>query len=381
MSIRDRIIDFRRVAASSLRPSPHNWRTHPQGQRDALRGILAEIGFAGAELARQLPDGGLELIDGHARAEEMGGQDVPVLITDLSEDEAKKLIAVHDPLAAMAGVDTGRLDALLREVQTGDAALAGLMTQLAEQNGIVPAAMADPDEAPVELEGDPVTQPGQVWQLGKHRLLCGDSTDPAQVEAALGGLKPTLQIVDPPFDLDYDAWPVQPTAKVLFVWARGDKALIWMAGLGLGTAWGVHTLCFTGAARGWARPEQPCLIHEVVYVLRRKGHPALLDKDVVARAGMPATSDGRHFSFRESVLYRDNTMSWAKPVKCMEYAIVYSEPWAVVYDPCAGAGAALLAAHRHGRTFCGVEKNPAWCDYAVKRWEKESGDNAIAAKP
>ena len=88
MTIRDRIKDFRRVPASSLRPSPDNWRTHPQVQRDALRGLLAEIGYAGATLCRELPDGSLEIIDGHLRAEEMGDREVPVLVTDLDEDEA-----------------------------------------------------------------------------------------------------------------------------------------------------------------------------------------------------------------------------------------------------------------------------------------------------
>src|SRR4051795_1571083 len=112
MTIRDRIKDFRRVPASSLRPAPDNWRTHPPAQRDELKGLLAEIGYAGASLCRELPDGSLELIDGHLRAEEMGGQDVPVLVTDLDEAEAKKLLATFDPLGGMAAADPASLDAL-----------------------------------------------------------------------------------------------------------------------------------------------------------------------------------------------------------------------------------------------------------------------------
>ena len=68
MKIRDRIKELRRVSAGQLRPNPGNWRSHPQQQRDALRGVLAEIGYADALLARELPDGSLELIDGHLRA-------------------------------------------------------------------------------------------------------------------------------------------------------------------------------------------------------------------------------------------------------------------------------------------------------------------------
>ena len=58
MQIRDRIKDFRRVRADSLRPHPRNWRTHPAAQQDAVRGVLAEVGYADALVARQLPDGG-----------------------------------------------------------------------------------------------------------------------------------------------------------------------------------------------------------------------------------------------------------------------------------------------------------------------------------
>lgn len=108
MNIRDRVIDQLKVPASSLRPSPVNWRTHPIQQRDALRGVLAEIGFAGAELVRRCEDGTLELIDGHLRAEEMGDQLIPVTVTDLTEEEAKKLLVIYDPIGDLAGADADR---------------------------------------------------------------------------------------------------------------------------------------------------------------------------------------------------------------------------------------------------------------------------------
>ena len=123
MQIRDRITDFRRVPASELRRSPRNWRTHPAAQRDALQGVLAEVGYADALLARQLPDGTLELIDGHLRAETTPDQEVPVLVLDLDESEAAKLIALLDPLAAMAEINQQALGELLRDVQTESEAL------------------------------------------------------------------------------------------------------------------------------------------------------------------------------------------------------------------------------------------------------------------
>jgi len=106
MQIRNRIKELRHVPASDLRPNPKNWRTHPKAQQDALRGILAEVGMADACLARELEDGTLMLIDGHLRAETIGEEVVPVLILDVDEAEADKILATLDPLAAMAGADS-----------------------------------------------------------------------------------------------------------------------------------------------------------------------------------------------------------------------------------------------------------------------------------
>jgi hypothetical protein len=115
MEFRDRIKELRRVRAGDLIPHPKNWRTHPPAQRDALRGILAEIGYADALLAREIPEG-LQTIDGHMRAEETPDQEVPVLVLDLTEEEAEKLLATLDPIAAMAEANQPALDALLADL-------------------------------------------------------------------------------------------------------------------------------------------------------------------------------------------------------------------------------------------------------------------------
>jgi hypothetical protein len=143
VNIRDRVKELRRVPASELRPSPFNWRTHPKEQLDALRGVLAEVGYAGAALARELPDGSLELIDGHARAETCGDAPIPVLVLDVTEAEAKAILATFDPLGAMAGADAEKLEALLAEVSTDNAAVAELLAGLARDNGLGEAAETD----------------------------------------------------------------------------------------------------------------------------------------------------------------------------------------------------------------------------------------------
>lgn len=130
MQVRDRIRELRRVPAAQLRPNVRNWRKHPAFQQDALRGLLAEIGYADALLARELADGSLELIDGHLRAETTPDAIVPVLIVDLDESEANKLLAALDPLAALAEADHDQLASLLSDVNTDSPALQAMFDDL-----------------------------------------------------------------------------------------------------------------------------------------------------------------------------------------------------------------------------------------------------------
>ncbi len=167
MQIRDRIIAFRRVPAAELRPNPRNWRVHPDAQRDALRGVLAEIGYAGALLARELCDGSLELIDGHLRAETTPDMPVPVLVLDLDERESDKLLALHDPLAAMAEADTTALGQLLSDVETQNESVQALLDDLAQQHAPAENALAEQPDRPE------VTIP-ERWQLV---VQCQDEAD------------------------------------------------------------------------------------------------------------------------------------------------------------------------------------------------------------
>jgi ParB-like chromosome segregation protein Spo0J len=150
MRIRDRIKELRRVKAGRLRPHPKNWRTHPTSQRDAVRGLLAEIGYADALLARELADGSLELIDGHLRAEITPDVEVPVLIVDLDEQEAAKLLALHDPVASLAEPDPDVLADLLEHVETENEAVQTVLNQML--SSAKPWESQSPQEPPSEVE-------------------------------------------------------------------------------------------------------------------------------------------------------------------------------------------------------------------------------------
>ncbi len=167
---RDRIKAFRRVPARELLRNPRNWRTHPQAQQDALRGILSDVGYADALLAREAEDGSLVLVDGHLRAETTPDQEVPVLVLDVTEAEADKLLLSLDPLAELAETNAQALDSLLRDVQTGSEGLAGMWDALARENGLLPEDKAEVTQLEVKppptmawvLVGVPVVRFGDI---------------------------------------------------------------------------------------------------------------------------------------------------------------------------------------------------------------------------
>ena len=176
MQIRDRIKELRRVRASELRPNPRNWRTHPQAQRDALCGVLAEVGYADALLVRELPDGSLELIDGHLRAETTPDMEVPVLVLDLDDSEAAKLLALHDPLAAMAEANDEMLAELVADVETENAAVQALLDRMIQ----------DP-ETPVEDIVDEGSREVNVPEAFQVVVECRDEADQQAVYERLSG--------------------------------------------------------------------------------------------------------------------------------------------------------------------------------------------------
>jgi len=209
MTIRDRIKDFRRVKGRDLLPNPRNWRRHPQAQRDAMRAILEEVGFAGAALARETP-AGLMLIDGHLRAEIEPDAELPVLVLDVDEAEAAKLLATYDPLGKMAEPDPDALGKLLAEIDTESEALRVMLEGLAaEAGGSTPDSPSDSGSDSRKLQDRFIVPPFSVldarqgyWQERKRawialgiqselgRGMCrphGKDTRPATAEGEYGG--------------------------------------------------------------------------------------------------------------------------------------------------------------------------------------------------
>jgi DNA modification methylase len=210
MEIRDRVVELRRVRAKELVPNPKNWRRHPKVQAHALRAMLGEIGNADALLVRELPDKRLMLIDGHLRAETMAHEEVPVLVLNLNEQEADKLLLTLDPLASMAAADSDRLNELLQSFRSDNPAILALLDRIRADEGLLLEGLNNLQEPEAqidkahELRDKWCTEAGQLWQAGPHRLICGDSCDPATLRRLWDDAgKFRLLWCDPPYGVDY----------------------------------------------------------------------------------------------------------------------------------------------------------------------------------
>lgn len=386
MKIRDRIVELRRVKASELTPNPKNWRKHPKAQADALRGVLAEVGYADALLARQLPDGGLMLVDGHLRAETTPDAEVPVLVLDVTEAEADKILLTLDPLAAMAEADADALSSLLAGFETDSEAVKKMLSDLSDEAGIekpvvdVPEARIDEAE---ELRKKWGVERGQLWVIGKHRLLCGDSTSAEDVGRLLDGEKPVLMVTDPPYGVEYDpSWReragVNLNSKKLGLvanddrvdwseaWALfpGDVAYVYHAGLHAGAVqvslesvgfemraqivWAKDRLALSRGDYHWQH--EPCW-----YAVRRggKGHRTD-DRSQSTLWEIPAREDSGHGHGTQ------------KPAECMARPIRNHDA-ASVYEPFSGSGTTLVAAEQLSRRCYAMEIEPKYVAVALQR--------------
>ncbi len=145
MKIKSLIKGLVKVPARDLAPHPMNWRTHPTEQMDALRGLMAEIGFTTPVLVREQSDGSYQMIDGHARVEALPpDHEVDCMVLDCDPDTALKILATHDPVSAMAGKDLQMLQELTSQVDFINPAAQKLLEDL--------LAVETPEEEAAEEE-------------------------------------------------------------------------------------------------------------------------------------------------------------------------------------------------------------------------------------
>lgn len=170
---KNRIIRHGEQAANQFLAHDLNARRHPVAQREALRGSLNAVGWVAPVIVSAHTQ---KILDGHARVEEVLSRDenalVPFVEVDVSENEERTILAAFDPITGMATYDREALDTLLREVDTGEAALQALMEDLAAQNGVIP--LQDPNElwtAMPEFENAPQAVRSLIVHFATHEDL------------------------------------------------------------------------------------------------------------------------------------------------------------------------------------------------------------------
>ena len=378
----------------AVRPYSNN----PRQNLDAVEAVAESIRRFGFRQPIVVDADGV-IVAGHTRfraAQRLGLATVPVHVaTDLTADEVRAYRLADNKTAELASWDTAMLSIELDALRGAriDWTLLGFdEEELAKL--LAPAGtegLTDPDAVP-EKPTDPITKPGDLWLLGKHRLLCGDSTSAPDVARLLDGAVPTLMVTDPPYGVEYDPeWRMDAgltgnTARMGKVmnddradWTEawklfpGDVAYVYHAGVFASTVqqsleragfairaqiiWAKDRLALSRGDYHWQH--EPCW-----YAVREggKGHRTD-DRTQTTLWSIPARDDAGHGHGTQ------------KPVECMERP-VRNHLADTVYEPFAGSGTTVIACERTGRACIAMELDPGYCDVVVRRWEEFTGKKA-----
>ena len=395
LRIRDRIRELRRVPAKSLLPNPRNWRRHPKAQAEALRGLLQEIGYADALITRELPDGRLQLVDGHLRAATTPDQEVPVLVFDVTEEEANKLLLTLDPLAAMAESDSRQIQALLDTVRTDNEAVEHLIRLAAGERSWAIVHPDEVNEVEVPLErADEIrnkwgTEVYQLWSIEQHRVICGDSTDPVVVERLWADDSPPARMIwtDAPYGVGYgektisnhrhghgrgrrpiknDSLPPDELQKLFAAALDIAREHAMPGAVVYATVPSVFLKYFIQGLEDGGFAYRHCLIWvKQQFVLGRSDYH--YQHEPILYGWL---DNGPHYFIHDrtqsSVFEIDRPNSspdhpTCKPVELIGRMIANSSlPGELIYDPFCGSGSTIVAAHQLGRIGFGCEIDPGY---------------------
>lgn len=382
-----------------LVPYERNARTHSPEQVAQIAASIREFGFTNPILV----DSSDGIIAGHGRlaaAKDIGMTEVPVIVLDhLTAEQRRAYVLADNKLALNAGwdekllrlelTDLGELDFNLSLIGFSDDELADLLPVVEE----LPPEDADEDAVP-EAPADPVTRPGDVWLLGKHRVMCGDSTSIETVERLMAGEQADLLLTDPPYNVAYEGGTSEKLTIqnddmsdedfrqfLRDVYSAADAVMkpgavfyIWHA-----DSEGYN---FRGAARDVGWQVRQCLIwNKSSLVLGRqdyqwKHEPCLYGwKEGAGHFWGSDRSQTTVLDFNKPS--RNGQHPTMKPVELFQYQLENSSKKnGKVLDLFGGSGTTAIAAQKAGRQARLMELDPRYCDVIVKRWQQFTGKRA-----
>jgi site-specific DNA-methyltransferase (adenine-specific) len=389
------------VAVDKLIPYAKNSRTHSPEQVGQIAASIKEFGFRNPILVD-----GVGIIAGHGRlmaAQKLGLDKVPTIdCSDMTESQKKAYIIADNKLAMNAGWDNEFLTLELKDLEdegfdltlTGfdDKELDALLNVIEGTDGLT-----DENAVP-DVPEEPKTKLGDIYILGNHRLMCGDSTSIDLVEKLMNGQLADQLLTDPPYNIAYEggskkreqikndemadeefrqflkdvyiaANAVMKAGAVFYIW-HADTEGYNFRGAARDMGWKVRqTLIWNKDNSAFGRSDyhwkhEPCLYGW------KEGAAHLWAADrkqtTVIECKRPSKSD------------LHPTM---KPVELMEYQILNNTKGSdIVLDLFGGSGSTMIAAEKIGRKSCLMELDPKYCDVIVKRWEDFTGKKAVLSE-
>jgi DNA modification methylase len=405
---------------AALSPFKRNARTHSKKQIQQIARSIERFGFVNPVLVTSQG----EIIAGHGRVEAarlLGMDRVPTLAVDhLSDDERRAYILADNKLALNAGWDKELLALELQELIDLDFEVDLTGFSAAEIDVVIDEAKAasivgidgPEDEIPL-AHGPAITRPGDVWQLGNHRLICGDAQDPASFASLLAGERADMVFTDPPYNvkIDGNVCGLGSIRHREFAFASGEMSEQQF------TRFLAVTLGNTAAVMGDGAIAFVCMDWRHMGELLQAGRTCFSElKNLVVwnktNGGMGTFYRSKHelvFVFKQGTAehtnnfglggggrYRTNVWDYAginaigagrsdelsmhptvKPVALIVDAIAdCSRRGEIVLDCFAGSGSTLIAAEKTGRRARVIEYDPLYCDTIVRRWERYTGKQA-----
>jgi hypothetical protein len=371
-------LQIEQIQLATLIPYINNSRTHSDEQVAQIAASIKEFGFNNPILVDK--DSGI--IAGHGRlqaARKLGLTEVPcVRLEHLTETQRKAYIIADNRLALNAGWDNELLTIELNDLLADDFALELLGFDPAELKDLLDPVeptegLTDEDAVPDAPE-EPKTKPGDIYQLGRHRLMCGDSTSIDAIDKLLNGNHVGSVVTDPPYGIGIDGQKESKTsnpkhnrkAHEFRGWDSErptDEVFNYIVSLNVPSViWGGNYFAdILPASRGW--------------LYWGKGQDGALTASDGELAWTNLNKPLRSLTVNRAKL-QGSVHPTQKPLEVIEFSINYSDGVGSVLDLFGGSGSTMIACEKLGRTNFSMELDPKYCDVIVKRWEDFTGKKA-----